>query len=561
MAAAWQSAPAVAAGNAAPFPAANANPVAVDASGGQPAWSSAPPTSTGGIAQTAGDIATSTASRTVAGVLDVPGAGGSLVQSAPSVANTLIDTARYYAGLPARTDAEKAQAHAAAQQAESSGIGGPIEWAANQLPTAAGVKRFLGFEPYQPQTPIGKAYDKYVGTGIEAIPSVLALGAAGTAPTVAGTGALAGGAASQGAGDVMRMVDPNSPAIPLVQLAAGAVAGGAAGRTAAPEVAGAQTVGDMNAAAKAAYRQLDNSGVSVSRNHFDNGVNIIDQEMYQAGFRPKLHPRTNEALNELKQAQGTPQSMSDLDTLHRISGDAAQSSEPSDAAMGSRLAAKIDDMVHGIQPADLNTPAAMTPGDAFNTWMNARSIWSQMRQTQAIQGIIQKVQDTTNTPDAAAAALRTQFTKFKFDSRNNIRPQYNRLPQQAQIIVDQLIKPARGGGGLFGMFDVKKNPFMGILMSSAAHGTGTVSHILHGLQFLATLGGGRVGAKALPRAQAVQGLVAGGRLAPSVGSSPVLYGLAARQAANTALAGGQNPLLVPFGAGTPALSGQQPSQQ
>jgi hypothetical protein len=138
-----------------------------------------------------GDIAASTGSRLVSGVLDIPGIPGDIGGLVKGAARWTADQIH---GVFGETPEEQAARHQLTDQNGSNPL--------LNLPTSEGIKSAVGFKPYQPQTAAGKIYDKYVGAGIEMVPGVVATGATGLLRTAVQQGTRA--AIRRGAADVAR---------------------------------------------------------------------------------------------------------------------------------------------------------------------------------------------------------------------------------------------------------------------------------------------------------------------------------------------------------------------
>ena len=106
------------------------------------------------------DIGAVIGSRLAAGVMDIPGIPGDVVD----IADTLGKAAgRGTAQLLGASDETMQKL-----RADQAASGAPLSW----LPRSQDVKDFLGYKPWEAQTGAGQTFDKYVGPGIEIVPSL-----------------------------------------------------------------------------------------------------------------------------------------------------------------------------------------------------------------------------------------------------------------------------------------------------------------------------------------------------------------------------------------------------
>lgn len=480
----------------------------------------------------AGDIANSAGSRAVAGALDLPGTGGDLVGLANSaadlIASPIAKGIRWLEGKPQMTPEEQAAA-----QAQVDARGSPLGF----LPNSQDVKKAVGFTAYQPQTGVGQTFDKYVGSGIELAPSVLAGGVGGGIKKVAGDVikyAAAPAAASEVAGDATK----GTALEPWARLGAAVATGGIAGAKGA-KITGALTTDQWHAVADQAYKDVKAAGVAVNPKSFDSMVSGAEQDLHAAGYRPALHSPVKIVLDEMKAAKGVPQSYQELDQMHRLAMGQTKSLDADTRRVAGMLADKIDTYMEGLKPGDLISAA--NPGSAFNSLIKARDAWRRMRTGEMIDNMVAKAKDAAGANYTAAGlqtALKQQFRGFKWTGKAQLTPAFKRLSDEEKTLVNGII----GGGNALRMIGKInfRNPVVSMMAGALGMSGGATLPA-------AILGAGEaarhISAKGtLAKVDQLNAVVRGGKVTPGRRGLPpnaIFLGTAAQRAADQSKNGGQ----------------------
>ncbi len=489
-----------------------------------------------------GDMAASAGSRLAAGALDIPGTGGDLMSLADNAGSA---AARGILSLFGVSPEKRQQAQAAADAA----IGNPA-----LLPTSEGVKRAAGFQAYQPQTGAGQVFDKYVGSGIEMVPGVVASGGASLARKAAAEGlgaavkqgageaakyALAPAATSEVAGDVTK----GTPLEPIARLAAAVATGGVAGAKGA-KVTGALTGDQWREVADQAYKDVKNAGIGIKPNVFGRMVSDAEQELHAAGYRPSLegHGNVKTVLDEMKAAAFAPQSFQELDQMHQLARTASKSIHPNAQRVGGMLADKIDNFMENLKPGDLMS--GNNPGAAWATLVKARDAWRRMRTGERMDDIIARAKDKVEKSGGTITlqkALKDAFDNFKWAGgagKARLTPEFTRMSNEEKMLVNGII----GGGKALqtiGKFNFR-NPVVTMLMG-ALGATGSP------LFAAGALGAGEAArrlsaAGTLRKANQLDNVIRGGKIAPGRWGRPpnaILLGAAAQGATDRSKQSGQ----------------------
>lgn len=157
---------------------------------------------------------------------------------------------------------------------------------------------------------------------------------------------------------------------PILSTAAGLVGGLAMG---APTKALAElpaaipktvvpSIEDLKAASKAAYKQVDDAGVTVSNDAMNHMADSLEDKLGPR-LDPTLHPDATAAYNRVLQygtdgSKGTQSAtFNDLDNLRRVVADASGSPKAADRAMARQVLDHVDNFVDGLTPEHLDTSA------------------------------------------------------------------------------------------------------------------------------------------------------------------------------------------------------------
>lgn len=290
------------------------------------------------------------------------------------------------------------------------------------------------------------------------------------------------------------------------------LAGPAAAVPKAPQVA------DLKSAARQAYATVDNSGMKISPTAIKDLHSTIEKDLKTKGFHEKLQPRTQIAVDEIKNAAGAgaPHSLQDVDVLRRIVGHAAGSPDASDKFMARVVRDHIDDFIDNLGPQHLTGAKDQDALDALKT---ARDSWKRASKGEIIEGVIEKAKTNAHnyTTSGLENSLRVQFRKIA----NNSRAMSRFSPDEQAAIK----KVATGGPLVNSLRMLGKFAPHGIVSTATGAGLGFAVGGAPGAIVLPIVGeAGRFGAKALTSKSAAEAseLVRRGGPAPQVPSTPVL---------------------------------------
>jgi len=153
------------------------------------------------------------------------------------------------------------------------------------------------------------------------------------------------------------------------------------------------------------YDELDNMGVTMSRDATEEMANRVTQKATEFGFHPKIHPKVAAAMEEIERIALSPTTLKELDTARRIMGQAASSIEPAEKALAMQLIDVIDKRMANLSRSDIvrGSGNAKLAGD---TYKKARKLWQRNRKSELIEEAMEKAK---NQASGFENGIRTQF--------------------------------------------------------------------------------------------------------------------------------------------------------
>lgn len=287
------------------------------------------------------------------------------------------------------------------------------------------------------------------------------------------------------------------------------------------------SLNDLKSASRAAYKQVDNSGLVINGSSYDKMVSDLQANMDKLGIDPDLHPDATAVMGRLSALKGDPAGsvpFQKLNSLRELAGDAAGATLPRDAMRGNVIQDHIDDFVDNLAPADI-VGGTTDPTATVNTLNDARDLYSRAKQTETIQSVLDKadIKAPGYSQSGAENSIRSGFRQLALND--------SKMRRLSPDLQQQVIAVAKGTPITNLLRTIGKAAPRGIVSGTLAPGAG----------FLA---GGPVGGLAAPIA---------GELA--LRGATAMTKAAANKALQTASLGSRLPSL-PAALKTPALTNQ-----
>jgi hypothetical protein len=189
---------------------------------------------------------------------------------------------------------------------------------------------------------------------------------------------------------------PNSPTAQLAATLLGSMGGSAAvaklseiaQRSSIPST---QAVKDM---ANAAYKTSEEAGAIIKPEAVQRLVTSVTDDLAQQAYLPMNAPKVGAVLQEMNRVAQGNVTLKGLDALRQAARDVANSMDPAEARLGSRMISQIDDMVQNLKPADILQGAK---NEGINALLKGRTLWGAARKSELIDDMITKATDRAST--------------------------------------------------------------------------------------------------------------------------------------------------------------------
>lgn len=165
-------------------------------------------------------------------------------------------------------------------------------------------------------------------------------------------------------------------AIPLAGRGIGQLVGRARGNRAVPSTEA------LRRDAQSLYKAADMQGVTVSQPVFSRAVQMIGDDVRAKGIDAGIHPKAAAALRRMEEAAAKPPTLQELETLRRVTLQAARSNEPAERFMAGRLITGLDALVGNLRPGDVVSGNASATSALVR---QARSLWRRQAKGAALE--------------------------------------------------------------------------------------------------------------------------------------------------------------------------------
>lgn len=148
------------------------------------------------------------------------------------------------------------------------------------------------------------------------------------------------------------------------------------------------------------YKSLDDSGVIVPAQQFDDLADDIARTLQREGADPDLTQKAVAVVGRLQSEKGADKSLTAIDTLRKVAKNAADSQDKAESRLGVLAVNKIDDFLDDLGQEVVPNKEA---GEAFRA---ARDLWSRARKAELLEQAVTKAQDQAS---GFENGIRTQF--------------------------------------------------------------------------------------------------------------------------------------------------------
>jgi hypothetical protein len=196
-------------------------------------------------------------------------------------------------------------------------------------------------------------------------------------------------------------------------------------REAAPD---AETIKNT---ARTIYNDLDNSGIRMKSKDFKGMVRRIKRETRKQGLDARVTPKAAGAIAALDDVVGTAPTLTEIDTLRKISQNVAKNIDPTEASLGVQMINEIDGFLDQVRPSAL-TKGDIPASEVAGKYKAARTLWGRARRAEVIQEAITRGQDVAA---GAEAGIRNEFNRIL---RNKKLSKF--IPAEEKALMRDVIK-------------------------------------------------------------------------------------------------------------------------
>jgi len=213
----------------------------------------------------------------------------------------------------------------------------------------------------------------------------------------------------------------------------------------------APSISRLKDAARETYSKIDDLGVAVKQDSFQNFANQTLKMLERKGLDPDISPKAYAAINRMvKESQSGGVSVSKIDTLRQVAKNAANAIEGTDKALGSMMVERIDEFLQSLNPKKV---VGGQPKEVGQLFKNARDLWGRAKKSELIEDAIERA---SNQASGFENGLRTQFRSLL-----NNKKKMKGFTVQEKALLKQVENGTRMAnlarlGGKFGL-DLKQN--------------------------------------------------------------------------------------------------------
>lgn len=245
-----------------------------------------------------------------------------------------------------------------------------------------------------------------------------------------------------------------------VTLGLGAAAGAlATPRATRAERPAAPTLDELSTQRDAAYRAVDDSGVTYAPDAFRSLTQDMARTLDENGFHAGLHPKTAAMMERLGQSEravgGYAPTLTQLDQLRQqIGRDIASSADAGERRMGQLLRGQIDDFIAGAGPEHIN---AGDPQAASELIGQARDLHGRVAKIRSLDNLDEAAADRASVTGSGGNinnATRQNVLRFRNQNERTLTPDEQAAAQRvidgtpAGNALRQLGKLSPRGNGL-----------------------------------------------------------------------------------------------------------------
>jgi len=140
---------------------------------------------------------------------------------------------------------------------------------------------------------------------------------------------------------------------------------------------------EIKAKASELYKSIDESGATIKDDKYLDLVVDIRDRLKKAGHNPKTSESVEKVLNVLEDEVGTPQKISDIDVLRKVSKSAANSPDPNVQRLGGIIIDEMDNFLDNLKQSDIG--GNIDASKVGSVYKKARELWGRNKKIEILE--------------------------------------------------------------------------------------------------------------------------------------------------------------------------------
>ena len=192
----------------------------------------------------------------------------------------------------------------------------------------------------------------------------------------------------------------------------------------------APSIDQLKAASRGIYREIDDAGAFVQRDHFANMARQARAEFTNAGGRnPRVSRPATAALLDIENAVGGDVPLEDLVQMRQVLRNVASSPDPLNAAPAAAALDVVDGFIDGIKPGSLIGSNVQQVGGKLRL---ARELWRRSKRSELLEEAWQKAQLQAS---GVENVIRTQFRSILNNKRQRQFFKAEELDEMRRVVM------------------------------------------------------------------------------------------------------------------------------
>ena len=191
----------------------------------------------------------------------------------------------------------------------------------------------------------------------------------------------------------------------------------------------APNIEQLKDAARGVYKELDNSGVRIRADRYEQLVNKIAVATKKEGLDFRVTPRAAGAIDILRDSVGRAPSLTEIDTLRKVAQKVAKNIDPTESSLGVQIISELDDFLDGISAKDLSA-SGIDPTKISPKYNAARQLWGRARRSETITDAIDK---GSRAASGLENGIRSEFNRIINSKKSKFFPKEELASMQAVV--------------------------------------------------------------------------------------------------------------------------------